>query len=631
MMLSKLPKKNLFLSVICASLLASATAAADETASQDTHGNDKIPSKIIKIYNNTDNPIYPVIETSTNSTDEWLQAEFKIPESELKLKRFPHTNVYRVYVNWPSGISPHSYIAMDVPFYSKLVDSPNGVLPDQYVNWWNGGRVIIYNSLLTLEKAQERDASHKVNTLPTGLSCSTADPLSECGALTTYADKAALTDESPSQLTEYTFGGAITAEAPYKMAYQDVDYDISYVDHLYLPIAMAPAGNPYIGYTGSVLSENKFKGVLDKFLAADDIGYGWPTFLIADDKNESIKKLPGAYKVIMGTPGQNITQPGEAIDKMYALWGSCIAEPYGVLTKTRINCPQALKPDLEKIDKFFKQNYAQYIVNPSCDHKLKVPDSAKNMIAQIYGWVPFNQYCGSEGAKVNALCKTSSTADPAKIDPNPYLCTKEYTQIHALYRKLQYSYKDYPGVKELFNPYVPLIHDKKYLGMDAYAFSIDDAVGNMQELGNGLIIVVGGSEGLVNKLPFKPHEAIKVNMGSPKALNMPDWKSYGACEGAVSASCEPEVVMDLPPNTPSFKLGTLQKFPVTVVVQDGLDRRYQFTINGPLGEGGVLPADTIKNCTAPAKGWCDGLYVHISKDDDGHTFNNIQTPPPPPE
>ncbi len=41
----------------------------------------KIPCKTIKIYNNSNQTIYPVIETSTNSIDEWLQAEFKVPMS----------------------------------------------------------------------------------------------------------------------------------------------------------------------------------------------------------------------------------------------------------------------------------------------------------------------------------------------------------------------------------------------------------------------------------------------------------------------------------------------------------------------------------------------------------------------
>jgi len=584
-----------------------------------------IPTKVIKIYNNTRSTIYPVIETSTNSTDEWLQAEFKICKSEMGTKKFPHTQLYRVFVNWPQGLGSGNFIALNVPFYSTLYANSNPVEPDQYIDWWNGGRLKIYDSTLTLTEAYNSGKS-PIMPQTLGLSCASV-PGSECDQLTIFADTAALTDESPSQLTEYTFGGAIRATDPYTMAYQDVDYDISYVDHLHLPIAMSPLGNRYIGYSGTVKTNQQFSLILNNFLATTGIGFGWPTFIIPGNKDKNIIKIPGAYNAIQGIVGQTITKQGKAITKMFGLWANCIPF-YRPLTGLKEACPKDMQPALNHVHNFFMQNYIQYKNDPTCDPAHRVALKPMVMLAQIYGWVPFNQYC-QKGAAANSLCKTShDRTDPAINNPDPTVCTVEYYQLHQAYRKLEYSYKEYrTGQQYNFNPYVELIHGSNYMAMDAYAFSIDDAVGNMQELGTGLIIAVGGPKGLVNNIPFNPRRAIMVNLGDPNALNRPEWLGYGACDlGTVN--CKPD--MTLLPHTTSFKLGTIKKFPTQVIITDALQRQYKFEISG-LSKDNTLPPNAVNKatCTAPDNSWCEGVYVHISTDENGHKVNNIQGPPPP--
>ena len=50
-----------------------------------------------------------------------------------------------------------------------------------------------------------------------------------------------------------------------------------------------------------------------------------------------------------------------------------------------------------------------------------------------------------------------------------------------------------------FDPHVALVHGPDYLDAPyTYAYSVDDAVGNMQTDGTGLIISVGGSRSLPN-------------------------------------------------------------------------------------------------------------------------------------
>jgi hypothetical protein len=54
----------------------------------------------------------------------------------------------------------------------------------------------------------------------------------------------------PSQLLEFTFALVPEPPQPLSINYDFVDYDISSVDQVYLPVAMDPLNNPYIGYIG---------------------------------------------------------------------------------------------------------------------------------------------------------------------------------------------------------------------------------------------------------------------------------------------------------------------------------------------------------------------------------------------
>src|SRR5690606_33545931 len=137
----------------------------------------------------------------------------------------------------------------------------------------------------------------------------------------------------------------------------------------------------------------------------------------------------------------------------------------------------------------------------------------------IYGWVPFNEGCG---AAANALADTRIPGwDHAKA---------QSMYIHELqYNHQQAEVQGNP--KLLFNPYVQLIHDK--LDMNAYGFSVDDAVGFMSELGNGLIFTVGGPAGLENQRQFNYADGFSLAIGVPKSLDghasKPLIKKYGVC------------------------------------------------------------------------------------------------------
>lgn len=414
----------------------------------------EVPSKTIAIYNNSDETIYPVLETPITHVDQWLQAEFATNDPSVDL--YPHTEVYRVYLNPKEGIKPHSSLLLDAPFYSELVSNPSPSLDNQYINWWTGGRVYLYDDQPALLRAYEADKKNLIKPATPGLSCKD----SNCEPLDIFKNLVSLPLNDPYQLIEYTFANIDTKEIPYQISLNNVDYDISYVDHTYLPVALEPEGNPSIGYTGTVRDTESFRNILEQF--ASDVQ--WPHFF--QTPSYPHVRLPGTYNLWIGES----IEPKNSIakQKMEKLWTNC-----GVLNEA---CNE-----IRIVMELFAFNYKKYMTYPCSSH---APLTMELLMQHIYGWVPFNE-CPSGGIK-NALYDTPGA---------------DYNKAVAAYQALQYSYLKDPG--STFNPYVNLIHGKDYLNMDAYAFSIDDASGNVNTEGSGIIIAIGGDEGLPNKNPYK--------------------------------------------------------------------------------------------------------------------------------
>ncbi len=53
---------------------------------------------------------------------------------------------YQFYINPTTGIAPGQSVFITVPLYTQLVVSPNPTVPDQYIDWWNGGTIQVFNS-----------------------------------------------------------------------------------------------------------------------------------------------------------------------------------------------------------------------------------------------------------------------------------------------------------------------------------------------------------------------------------------------------------------------------------------------------------------------------------------------------
>lgn len=550
-----------------------------------------VKPKTITVYNNSDTTIYPVLATSTNDVNQWVQGCFHSTDP------YPAKLVYKLYVNAGQGIPKNSSVSITLPLYSQLSTG-------DYVTWWNGGRVVLADKN---DRLLDPQVDNKLAESPVGVSCQGEN--TGCN-LSVYTSAVQFTADVYAQLSEYTFGDSIlvAGDPARRLKTDNVGYNISYVDHVYMPVAIAPKNNPYIGFSGAASSLVDFRSALQSFLTSP-VGQGWPVY------NLGQLKLPGGYNIFAERDAylKNMDAPvkpadgsnppvlsvlsclqggctdaqkknlhfGQSVQRMQDLWGTCITDWGGseqafVTPGKVVQCPQQLKDDLVAVKQFFAQNHADYVeLRKTCNPTVpEVPLNFWTAINHIYGWVPFNEGCG---ASANPLSGTKITGwDHAKI---------QSMYIHDLqYNGGSQSVVANPDLA--FNPYVGLIHDDLHLS--AYGFSVDDAVGFMSELGDGLIFTVGGTTGLVNPKAFDYREGFSVAIGVPKYLStqitVPLIKKYGVCafnQDANDMNCEKDkqdVVMPTQSQIAGFRVGTVPSYPIKVRFTDLDDNLYTFVV-----------------------------------------------------
>lgn len=556
---------------------------------KDRAGNDMpVNPKTITIHNNSDEPIYPAIATSMNEVNEWLQGCLRTTEPH------PTQFIYKTYVNEGQGLPPHSSVQLTLPLMSQLD-------PQRYITWWNGGRVILADKPDRLRNPDDQDMG-----AVGGVGCEGQN--TPC-TLSIYQSKEGIPENSYAQLSEYTFGDSIPVDGQARwFKPENVGYNISYVDHVYMPVAIGPKNNPYIGYSGSAQSLSLFRQKIDAFLNSP-AGSGWPLF------NLDGRKLPGGYNIFAmrsGTLSPNEDVPvkpaggfppvltvlrclqnqctdqekkslhfGDAVQNMQNLWGSCVSwgsEDITPHVTQTIVCPSELKNDMGLIKQFFEQNYNDYSRNydtdPACSKaQKKIEFNFLSALSHIYGWVQFNEGCSA------ATNKLAATTIPGW----------DHHKIQQLYiNDLQYNHHQpyFHGDAQLaFNPYVKLIHED--LQMNAYAFSVDDAIGFMSELGDGLIFTVGGTQGLENPDQFNYAGGFQVTMGVPSSVANTDTaliRKYGVCafgREAGDLQCaqdKQDVFMPEYRQIPGFRVGTVPSYPVKVRFTDMHDNVYTFEV-----------------------------------------------------
>ena len=180
------------------------------------------PCKTIRIANNTNGPIWAIIFTGPKDPkDDWLMAQFKVaPGSPVNYNNTKNNTIYVPDVNGSldkKGIPKNEYVEVTVPFYSQLAPcDPSSTCADTYSDWWNGGRVMIYDNLAEMEANYAADLPSRVSSPMSPGPCikiSTNNVLGPCQSPALLRPAVDPLNTNHMQLHEYTFGAANPAPA----------------------------------------------------------------------------------------------------------------------------------------------------------------------------------------------------------------------------------------------------------------------------------------------------------------------------------------------------------------------------------------------------------------------------------
>jgi hypothetical protein len=635
--------------------------------------NGQTPNMTIVIYNNSKlHNIYPVLFAGAASvTDTWMQACFQLSDADLAANPYPRASEYRMYINCcapgENGIPPGGSVTVTLPLYSPLVASINPKKAAQFVEWWQGGGINIFRDSDKIASPPNDLQAHWVaDQIANAVKLKNNPPT--CGAgcnLHFFIAPASIVNAEPQQLVEFSLGAVpINPQhtEPNQPAYlwvpNNVDYDVSYVNYVYMPAAMEPYANPFIGYIGSPGRISDFQTAFVKWQAAYP---GWP--LYNDGKGNVLPdKIPSALEIFANTAGFNntdnfIPEPATSapVMTMAREWKQCVNNGSLGIGLLKKGARDSICPQIQDVSALIEADYANYKAVGDldgdewktvwgCGSNKPIQRTDELILAHAYAWTPFLEGCTSTTA--NQLYHTNAT------DPNDPTMMLQYTAVKAEFDQLQYSLDVLKGKYGTFDPYVALIHGPDYLNAPyTYAYSVDDAVGNMQADGTGLVIAVSGLE----NLPYPDHATPNVNFNFGYSSSYDggiNFTEYGRCTAT--------------PDTPTVSY--FASFPVPEGIQnttssivnctntmaDSKGRLYQFRIKAwpsdsspGAGDGfpGVVNPTPAQLAAANSKfidctgntgqvlNWCHVIYPYQATDpnDPRATVNYfviLQGPPP---
>jgi hypothetical protein len=588
-----------------------------------------IQTKKIRIINNSDHLVFAIIQRANAAFDDWMVGLCQIGPDRMDIT-FPTQFIYRVYVGGTAGIQPKEGVEVTVPWYTRLTDTPTGINSDEFADWFNGNRVLLYEAQTTNAQTDGNykqifnDYTTDQQTLVPG---KTAAPcaapidakgkIGQCVQLPIVKTKRPIPDPDRNQLMEHTFSNVVTKNGRPFSIVDGVGYNISSVDQVYLPVAMQvlAVGNT-IGYIGTTIDLTTFRTTLNTFIAPAN---GWAAY--ARDPQDPAgfnppPRVPGAYALLLAEFGQdkppyktndllvpNCRPDGggcAAIAKMKTLYETCVTSTAGFCA------------NYNPIIQLFLNNFKQY-QQLSC-HNPNIGTDSISVMKRIYGWVPFNDVCNLTNAAVNDLSQTP-------VPPGftfPQLRDQIYTDILQKDRT------------QGFNPYGALIHDQ--LKMQAYSFSIDDAIGFQSYPGDGIIITLAGcgpaNVGLNPCIELDTSKKIVVNMGVVMP-GVPEWASWGPCSNDVSKPFDPAFASALFYTVTAPSDGS----PCVFTATDTTNKKYQLRITQAPDAKNNIPVkiDTacanISSVTDPKlKLWCQNAAVNPPNNINARpVFANVST------
>jgi hypothetical protein len=413
---------------------------------------------------------------------------------------------------------------------------------------------------------------------------------------------AQIAQHTPFQLNEFTFADVTPMANGGDLISLNQNYNVSNVDQLYLPIAIEPVREPAdVPYMGTTMSVKEFRQKLRSFTGPNS-NLKWPVYNNPMRRNQNgvlepvypdagirvpsplaafnfyaspsrfppdpaNPKRPGEFEII---PSDG---PPPLLDKMMEQWRIC--------TTGSAPCPD--KKVYQQINDVFLANYRVYF-DRRCFEKPNAPDYLKpidtspprpkltTFLRFVHGWVPFNVDC--------AVPELPTVAGGFR-DTIDYI-------------NLQYNFLTRPPAR-WFNPYTRLIHGPESeggLSANAYAFSIDDRTSFLNNSGGslpgGLVIAVGGANGLVNGTQMPPpipeyHRLwdFAVSLG-PASLDGAQWARYGICSDTADTPFPPRGIDERTGQPLGYVMGVdavvHRDYPCKMTLTDTKGRKYRLVV-----------------------------------------------------
>ncbi|MFO1019526.1 MAG: hypothetical protein U0903_02320 [Planctomycetales bacterium] len=281
-----------------------------------------VPLKTITLYNNTDQTVYPILSDANSRTGEGTSLPLYDPFDKLNEE-------YRGYIGYSKngvnylGLRAHQSITINVPLV-----------------FWDGGRIDIGTDGTYMIPKSPTDPNpffyHDKNADGTStdrFAVPAIGPAATNGVIMWYHAKTPIGPgaDAPTQLIEMTFRDPFLATiptAPYIPASEKqklVNYDVSYVDSILLPVAMEADNVPIpipdatntpkktYGWIGAKSSYNKLLNQIEDFTsnkAANGLGKyfdgkGYDKYRFPNEALMGVK-LPAGQNLIGHSPLRNV-------------------------------------------------------------------------------------------------------------------------------------------------------------------------------------------------------------------------------------------------------------------------------------------------------------------------------------
>jgi hypothetical protein len=545
------------------------------------------PTQALKIFNDSDQYIFPELETGLGTPDVWIQAICQVPNSETGTLKYGRDKTFRFYINPEGGIAPGQSVAITIPLFTQLVATVDPTQNDQYAEWWQGENIQIFSSPTSTPPrafAEDYNSISRKNQTPlTSQAASPTFPSCSGCQLQFFSDTdGTLPKNGPSQLFEATLGArqaqpVVNDSPPNSLDIANADFDVSYVNVAYMAGAMGPYQNDQVGYVGSPMQPVQSPGGFQPILTQFQKDFSWPHFVVtySDGTTDRIPKLPSPLELLARLSGAN---PPADLDPV-PQWPTTVWPPIQALRDNwaKYSDTNSCKPSgpgtfcdaLHDVRQIVMDNYANYqslFTSTGPCNGTPVDATPDRILLHVYGWTPWTEAKSGTGCgpAANLLENTPG------YNANGY---EQYAKVKLEFDNLQYG--NYPDAAYAFDPWVPFLHGKTYLNIPGvYAYSVDDAVGNIQAEAQGFIIDIGSLAHLENPLPAAAPINIALGYSSTDAVR---FASYSVCKN------DPARTKPVNPLNPAFIINANapRNCPVYLTDNKPVQQTYTFTVTKP--------------------------------------------------